>query len=160
MGFSCSPVMCNLYFAYLEYKFVVSLAEKCDVELLQCIKHCYRYMDDILCVNFPGFSEISKQIYPLDIISIEPTLIECVIDNSRTFVTKTVYLNLEISLISPYVGEYSIKYTWKREKLPIIPDEFVKKTVTGLIFRLEIQFLVGFILSCILQRMPFWCVRR
>ena len=127
MGFSCSPVMCNLYFAYLEYKYICSLAEKGDIVTLKSLSHCFRYMDDLLNLNCPNFSTIISHIYPTDIITIEPTFKEFILVEEKRFVTKPYILNMELSLISPFVGEYQTCYSWKRELLPIIPTKFVRK---------------------------------
>lgn len=34
---------------------------------------------------------------------------------------------MEITLNEPFIGDYQVKYSWKRDLLPIIPSEFVKK---------------------------------
>ena len=127
MGFSCSPVMCNLYFAFLEYSFYCSLAEKGDVNTLKSLGQCFRYMDDVLNINCPNFDKIIAHIYSTDIICIEPTFKDFILIDDKKFVTKTIYLNMELSLISPFSGDFQTCYSWKRELLPIIPTEFVKK---------------------------------
>lgn len=58
MGFSCSPIMCNIYFAYFEYKFYVNHSNAWDKDLLEGLKHSYRYMDDFLSLNNKNFKII------------------------------------------------------------------------------------------------------
>ena len=127
MGFACSPVMCNIYFAYFEYKFYANHSNAWDKDLLEGLKHSYRYMDDLLSVNNKNFKTILQEIYPMEAITIEPTFLETLEIENEKFITKTTYLNLEISLVTPFLGVNNIKYTWKRDKLPIIPCEFVKR---------------------------------
>ena len=86
-------------------------------------------MDDLLSVNNKNFKIILQEIYPMEAITIEPTFLETLDIENEKFVTKTTYLNLEISLVTPFLGVNNIKYTWKRDKLPIIPCEFVKRKV-------------------------------
>lgn len=84
-------------------------------------------MDDILNLNCSDFESIIKEIYPVNIISIEPAWVKFLLINEWVFVTRTTYLNLDYSLISPFTGNYNTRYTWKREKLPITPFEFIKR---------------------------------
>lgn len=72
-------------------------------------------MDDIVTVNCPRIQKYIELIYPIEFVNIEPTLINSMMVDSRVFVTKIVYLNLEISLLGPFLGEYRTRFTWKRD---------------------------------------------
>ncbi|EFJ11940.1 hypothetical protein SELMODRAFT_425932 [Selaginella moellendorffii] len=53
MGFSCSPLWCNLYLFYFEYNFITRLARLGRYDLLRLFEHTFRYMDDLVSMNNP-----------------------------------------------------------------------------------------------------------
>ncbi|EFJ04611.1 hypothetical protein SELMODRAFT_432251 [Selaginella moellendorffii] len=53
MGFSCSPLWCNLYLFYFEYNFITRLARLGWYDLLRLFEHTFRYMDDLVSMNNP-----------------------------------------------------------------------------------------------------------
>ena len=127
MGFSCSPVMCNLYLAYFEYSWTLKQLEistnSIDLTLFQ---HTYRYMDDVLSLNNPIFSSCLPQIYP-DNLMIEPTYMDCMLIGNDRFVTKTTFLNFELSLLTPFTGNYVTNFSWKQDILNLGQIEYVKR---------------------------------
>lgn len=53
MGFSCSPLWCNLYFASYEVWFFLMLAAIGRYDLMINFKSTYRYIDDLCILNHP-----------------------------------------------------------------------------------------------------------
>ena len=106
MGFSCLPIMYNIDFAYFEYKFFMNHANLQDKSLLESLRYSFKYMDDLLSVNNKNFSGLMAEIYPTNVITIEPTFLN-ILEDTR-FVTSTTYLNLELSLTRPYIGQFKV----------------------------------------------------
>lgn len=84
MGFSCSPLWCNLYLHAYEINFIRRLARLNRYDLLCLFQHTYRYMDDLCCINnldMRSFLDKEQQripdnpfwIYPLNLLEIKPT---------------------------------------------------------------------------------------
>lgn len=94
-----------------EYKFCANHTNVQDKGLLEILQHSYRYMDDLLSINNRYFSQIMQEMYPMDSITTEPSFLKTLEVENSLFVTKTKYLNLEISLTSPYTGLYNVRYT-------------------------------------------------
>lgn len=51
MGFSCSPLWCNLYLLHFEIQFIQRLGKLGLSHLMRCFKHSYRYIDDLCWLN-------------------------------------------------------------------------------------------------------------
>ena len=64
MGSNCSPMMADLALTIMEHRFVI----KADFDTQRKLRHVVRYIDDILAVNCPEFSDFAKKIYPTDLI--------------------------------------------------------------------------------------------
>lgn len=127
MGFSCSPVMCNLYLAFFEYTWILRELENSAKSVhLTLFQHTYRYMDDILSLNNPIFVDCLKQIYP-ESLKIEPTFLECLSIGNEKIVTKTTFLNFNISIHSPLTGSFATEFSWKRDNLNLGQIEYVKR---------------------------------
>ena len=82
MGFSCSPLWCNLYLMSYEVKFIQRLARLGQATILSKFKHAFRYIDDLCWINVgeanrfldpaqPRNRDNPFWIYPLDIIEIK-----------------------------------------------------------------------------------------
>ncbi len=73
-------------------------------------------MDDVLSLNNPQFSTYLSQIYP-DNLFIEPTALDFFYLGQQRVVTKTTFLNLELSLLFPTTGKFKTEFSWKRDVL-------------------------------------------
>ena len=59
MGFSCSPIWCNLYLASYEIQFIQRLARLGRKDLLSKFRHAFRYIDDLCFINVQNPREFS-----------------------------------------------------------------------------------------------------
>ncbi|EFJ12422.1 hypothetical protein SELMODRAFT_425444 [Selaginella moellendorffii] len=87
MGFSCSPLWCNLYLCFYESNFIKRLERLGDTEALILFKDASRYMDDLTVLNNPQILRFLDPdqprvksnpywIYPLQFLLIEQTMID------------------------------------------------------------------------------------
>lgn len=51
MGFSCSPLWCNLYLLHYEISFIQRLARQGRVDLMSKFRSAFRYIDDLCWIN-------------------------------------------------------------------------------------------------------------
>jgi hypothetical protein len=51
MGFSCSPLWCNLYLLHYEIQFIQRLGLLGLPQLMEKFKFSYRYIDDLCWIN-------------------------------------------------------------------------------------------------------------
>jgi len=58
MGGNCSPLLADLYLAWLEYVYIKQLMNN-NYELALQLSNCCRYIDDIAVPNFTKFLEVS-----------------------------------------------------------------------------------------------------
>jgi hypothetical protein len=82
MGFSCSPIWCNMYLLSYEIKFIQCLAKLGHCDLLAKFKHASRYIDDLCLFNVQNPSDFLSPnqlrtvdnpfwIYPLNVLGIK-----------------------------------------------------------------------------------------
>jgi hypothetical protein len=82
MGFSCSPIWCNMYLLSYEIKFIQRLAKLGRVDLLAKFKHAFRYIDDLCLLNVQNPRDFLSPnqlrtddnpfwIYPLNVLEIK-----------------------------------------------------------------------------------------
>ena len=95
MGSNCSPLLADLYLAWLEFEYMYKLI-KTDYHLADKLSSNARYIDDIACVNVQNFNQIAKEIYPTE-IPLEG-------NNSDDF--SDVFLDLDIQVVN---DRFSIK---------------------------------------------------
>ena len=83
MGFSCSPLWCNIYLTSYEVKFIQRLATLGRTDLMAKFRHAFRYIDDICLLNVqnphtfldpmqPRNENNPFWIYPLHVLEIKP----------------------------------------------------------------------------------------
>lgn len=87
MGFSCSPLWCNLYFVAFEIQFMLRLAKLGMFSLMPLFFLSFRFIDDLCVLNNPDILKFlqpdsqrnpasSFWIYPLPIVEIQTELLE------------------------------------------------------------------------------------
>lgn len=124
MGYSCSPLWCNLYLTSFEISFIMRLSTLSCFQYLKAFKLSSRFIDDLAFVNNPFLVKFldpsqpllpsnSLWIYPLHIIQLKNTTNMC---GNLTLIT--TYLCTSINLIRPFIGKYSSSLVWKKDKLP------------------------------------------
>ena len=125
MGYSCSPLWCNLYFA--AYLKLTLLKDYLNFPCFKNLKHLnFRFgtltiwhsLIIVLLLNSSMRNEACtndnpKWIYPLHIIQLKPT---ATYHNHIT--TNAVFLCAKFTLHRPFIGNFSSSINWKKDKLP------------------------------------------
>ena len=60
MGYSCSPIWCNLYLAWFELDYIRKLNRLKKPEMIKAFYSSSRYMDDLAFVNNKFAIEVFK----------------------------------------------------------------------------------------------------
>ena len=64
----CAPFLANLFLYAFEYKWLLKKFEDKDFDTLNKFKHCFRYIDDLLCLNNDELMEnVMTDIYPKEL---------------------------------------------------------------------------------------------
>lgn len=136
MGFSCSPLWCNLYFLHYEASFISRLATLGRTDLMKRFKHSFRYIDDLCILNNGDISQFLDPnseripsnpywIYPLGIVEIKTE-----IDRFSAIFpqrgTSAHFMNLQISIINEDDGLFRIHKFDKRRNLPFQYSQFLQ----------------------------------
>ena len=67
MGTDCAPFLANQLYSY-EYQQLVKKYENKEFNILKKFNYCFRYIDDLLCINNDQFMDsIMKEIYPKEL---------------------------------------------------------------------------------------------
>jgi hypothetical protein len=136
MGFSCSPLWCNLYFLYYEASFISRLAELGRPDLMRRFKYAFRYIDDLCILNNgevlqfmdPNSVRVASNpfwIYPLGIVEIKSEIDRF----SATYPqrgTSAHFMNMQISIINEADGEFRTHKFDKRRNLPFQYSQFLQ----------------------------------
>lgn len=136
MGFSCSPLWCNLYLLSYEIKFIQRLAKLGRTDLLSKFQHAFRYIDDIcwlnvttpmtfLCPSQPRTPNNPFWIYPLDILEIK-TEVQRYADNDPSRGISAHFMNAQVVIKSDNSGQYMLSKYDKRRALPFPYTQFIK----------------------------------
>ena len=64
MGTNCAPLLADLFLYSYEAKFLQGLLQKKDKKLAQSFNFSFRYIDDVLSLNNPKFTDYLHLIYP------------------------------------------------------------------------------------------------
>ena len=136
MGFSCSPLWCNLYFLQYEVSFISRLAKLGRIDLMKRFSYAFRYIDD-LCIMNNGdilqFLDINSErvasnpfwIYPLGIVEIKQEIDRF----SARFPqrgTSAHFMNMQISVINETDGRFRTHKFDKRRNLPFQYSQFLQ----------------------------------
>lgn len=127
MGFSCSPIWCNLYFMAYEFRFISRLLKLRRFDLLKLFEHAYRYIDDICILNTPDVDIFldPKQdrtpdnpwwIYPLNIVEIKSEMTST-IPGYPEWGTDAHFLSIHIMMTDTELGAFNIEMYDKSEEL-------------------------------------------
>lgn len=136
MGFSCSPLWCNLYFLQYEASFITRLAKLGRTDLMKRFRYSFRYIDDLCVLNNgdiaqfldPNSERIPSNpywIYPLGIVEIKSE-----IDRFSTIFpqrgTSAHFMNIQISIINEVEGVFRTHKFDKRRNLPFQYSQFLE----------------------------------
>ena len=136
MGFSCSPLWCNLYFLYYGANFITRLGKLGRTDLMKRFRSSFRYIDDLCVLNNGDISQFFNPnservlsnpywIYPLGIVEIKSE-----IDRFSTLFpqrgTNAHFMNIQISIINEVEGVFRTHKFDKRRNLPFQYSQFLQ----------------------------------
>ena len=88
MGTDCAPFLANLFLFAYEYKWLLNKFEKKEYDILDKFLYCFRYIDDLLCINNDQLmDDITSEIYPEELSL-----------TSDDAVLQTHYLDLDLEI--------------------------------------------------------------
>jgi hypothetical protein len=136
MGFSCSPIWCNIYLLSYETKFIQRLAKFGRADLLAKFRYAFRYIDDLCFINIgnprdflsplqPRTKDNPYWIYPLDVLEIK----EETIAFSLTVPGKGIlahFMNAEFQANEELPTLFSFRKFDKRRNLPFAYTQYIK----------------------------------
>ena len=68
MGTDCAPFLANLHLYSYEYQWLSKKYEEKDFDVLTQFNYCFRYVDDLLCINNDQLMDsIMTEIYPKEL---------------------------------------------------------------------------------------------
>ena len=136
MGFSCSPLWCNLYLMSYEIRFIQRLARLGKTDIMRKFKNAYRYIDDLCWVNSgnaqifldplqPRTSSNPFWIYPLHILEIK-TEVSCFSKDNPTHGIQAHFMNALVSISNEIHGRFTLQKFDKRRDLPFKYTQYIK----------------------------------
>ena len=136
MGFSCSPMWCNLYLLVYESRFIMRLAKLQRPDLMQKFKNAYRYIDDLCLINVtcpreflspsqPRADSNPWWIYPLHVLEIKEETTSSASDNPACN-TEAHFMNVVVTIHDHDSGRYSFTKFDKRRTLPFQYTQYIK----------------------------------
>lgn len=136
MGFSCSPLWCNLYLLHYEISFIQRLARLGRTDLMSKFQSAFRYIDDLCWVNTgnpmdflsPDQERIGSNphwIYPLDVLQIKCEVSKYA-EHDPTRGTQAHFMNMEIQVSELELGAYSTRKFDKRRALPFAYTQYIR----------------------------------
>ena len=136
MGFSCSPLWCNLYLMSYEIKFIQRLARLGQTTILSKFKHAFRYIDDLCWINvgeanlFLDPTQIRHMdnplwIYPLDIIEIKTEVSQFSTKNPQCGIIAH-FMNVLLTVTNEDAGIFILQKYDKRRELPFTYSQYIK----------------------------------
>ena len=63
MGTECAPFFANLYLYSYEYQWLLKEYEAKEFDVLDKFNHCFRYIDDLMCLNNDGLMDSTIKKY-------------------------------------------------------------------------------------------------
>lgn len=136
MGFSCSPIWCNMYLLSYEARFIQRLAKLGRQDLMSRFQHPFRYIDDLCLINVqtprifldPKEEQIESNpfwIYPLQILEIkEETTAFCETNPEKGISAR--FMNMEIHVNTDDMTKYQFQKYDKRRALPFAYTQYIK----------------------------------
>ena len=94
MGTNRAPLVADLFLFCYERDFMVSLSDDKQADVINAFYTTYRYLDDILNINYVYFDNMVSQIYPS-----EPQL-----NKAKTSDTEATFLDLHLSIYNDIVS--------------------------------------------------------
>lgn len=135
MGFSCSPLWCNVYLLHYEIQFMLRLAKLGRSDIMQQFKSAFRYIDDLCWINVeqplaflspsqPKLAENPYWVYPLNVLEIKNEVTRYALEDPTRGV-HAHFMNLDIVIEESGSGEYSTCKYDKRRDLPFSYSQYI-----------------------------------
>ena len=67
IGTNCAPLDAYLFLFYYEKDFMLSLSDNNQTYIIQAFNSTFRYLDDLLNIDYPYFEQMVCQIYPTEL---------------------------------------------------------------------------------------------
>ena len=67
MGTNCAPLVADLFLFCYERDFMLSLSENNQTDIIEAFISTFRYLDDLLNIDYPYFEQMVGQIYPTEL---------------------------------------------------------------------------------------------
>ena len=136
MGFSCSPLWCNLYLMSYEVKFIQRLAKLGRMDLMAKFAYAFRYIDDLCWVNVgdaqlfldpkqPRTMDNPFWIYPLHILEIKTEVSNFSMINPSHGISAH-FMNVLVTISNENLGVFSLQKFDKRRDLPFTYTQYIK----------------------------------
>ena len=136
MGFSCSPLWCNLYLMSYEIKFIQRLASLGRTDIMTKFAHAFRYIDDLCWLNVgnaqvfldptqPRVMSNPYWIYPLHILDIKPE-VSSFSNKDPTHGMIAHFMNVLVSISNEESGIFTMQKFDKRRDLPFAYTQYIK----------------------------------
>jgi len=136
MGFSCSPLWCNIYLISYKVRFIQRLASLGRKDLLNKFQYAFRYIDDICWINVgnsqefldpqqPRTSDNPFWIYPLHILEIK-TEVSAFDANDPSRGISAHFMNVQFDLNTSRPNQFIMRKFDKRKNLPFKYTQFIK----------------------------------
>ena len=136
MGFSCSPLWCNLYLMSYEIKFIQRLANLGRTDIMTRFAHAFRYIDDLCWLNVgnaqifldptqPRIMSNPYWIYPLHILDIK-TEVSCFSNSDPSLGINAHFMNVLVSISDEKFGIFTMQKFDKRRDLPFAYTQYIK----------------------------------
>ena len=119
MGINCAPLIADLFLYCYQLQFMAKLQQDPNKHhLIETFNNTYRYLDDILALNNPTFSNFINDIYPK----------ELTLNKSNLTDSRCSFLDLDLSIIN---GRLHTKVYDKRDdfSFPIVNFPFLEGDV-------------------------------
>jgi hypothetical protein len=135
MGFSCSPLWCNIYLLTYEIKFIQRLARLQRKDLLTKFQSAFRYIDDLCWINTGNPMEFLSPsqactpdnpfwVYPLDMLEIKYEVAKFAADDPLRGI-QAHFMNLDICVSESMHGTYETCKYDKRRSLPFKYTQYI-----------------------------------
>ena len=136
MGFSCSPIWCNMYLLAYEAKFIIRLAKLGRTDLMSKFQNAYRYIDDLCLINVQNPHEFLSQhqpqvesnpfwIYPLNVLEVKEETSAHDLGNPERGISAH-FMNVEINVNPAIPNDYKFGKDDKWRALPFKYTQYIK----------------------------------
>jgi hypothetical protein len=136
MGFSYSPIWCNMYLLSYEIKFIQRLARLGHTDLMAKFQYAFRYIDDLCLFNVLNPKEFLDPnqartennpywIYPLNVLEIKEETSSFAHSNPQRGISAH-FMNVEFTLNELDSRQFSFQKYNKRRSLPFQYTQYIK----------------------------------